>query len=106
MPGLSRVGVLLDAGDIYASLMMREIERVARTMGVRLQNVEARSPADFERAFEAAILDRVDALIAVEGVLTLADLTRIVDFAGQQLREIFTNLLADACGTLGSHLQF
>jgi putative ABC transport system substrate-binding protein len=81
MPGLSRVGVLLDAGDIYASLMMREIERVSRPMGVRLQNVEARSPADFERAFEAAILDRVDALIAVEGVLTLTDLTRIVDFA-------------------------
>jgi len=81
MPGLSRVGVLLDSGDVYAGLMMREIERVARAIGVQLHPVEARRPGDFERAFEAAILDRVDALIVVEGVLTVTDLTRIVDFA-------------------------
>jgi len=81
MPGLSRVGVLLDSGDVYARLMMREIERVAHAIGVQLHPVEARRPGDFERAFEAAILDRVDALIAVEGVLTVTDLTRIVDFA-------------------------
>ena len=70
MPGLSRVGVLLDSGDVYSRLMMREIERVAHAIGVQLQSVDARRPADFERAFEAAILDRVDALITVEGVLT------------------------------------
>ncbi len=81
MPGLSRVGVLLDSGDVYSRLMMREIERVAHAIGVQLQSVDARRPADFERAFEAAILDRVDALITVEGVLTVTDLTRIVDFA-------------------------
>jgi len=81
MPGLSRVGVLLDSGDIYSGLMMREIERVAHAIGVQLQSIEVRRPADFERAFEAAILDRVDALITVEGILTVTDLTRIVDFA-------------------------
>jgi len=81
MPGLSRVGVFLDSGDIYSRLMMREIERVAHAIGVQLQSVEVRRPADFERAFEAAILDRVDALITVEGILTVTDLTRIVDFA-------------------------
>jgi len=81
VPGLSRVGVLLDAGDIYARMAMKEIERAARAIGVQLHSVEARRPADFERAFEAAVLDRVDALIAVEGILTLTDLTRIVDFA-------------------------
>ena len=81
MPGLSRVGVLWDSGDMYAVLMMREIERVASVIGVQLHSVDARRPGDFERAFEAAIMDRVDALIAVEGILTVMDLTRIVDFA-------------------------
>ena len=81
IPGLSRVGVLLDSGDVYSQLMMKEIERVAREIGVQLHSVDARRPADFDRAFEAAILDRVDALITVEGVLTATDLSRIVEFA-------------------------
>lgn len=79
-PGLSRVGVLLDSGDVYSRLMMKEIERVAHEIGVQLHSVEARRPADFDRAFEAAILDRVDALITIEGVLTATELSRIVDF--------------------------
>jgi ABC-type uncharacterized transport system substrate-binding protein len=81
IPGLSRVGVLLDSGDVYSRLMMKEIERVAHEIGVQLYSVDTRRPADFDRAFEAAILDRVDALITVEGVLTATDLSRIVDFA-------------------------
>jgi putative tryptophan/tyrosine transport system substrate-binding protein len=81
IPGLSRVGVLLDSGDVYSLLMMKEIERVAHEIGVQLSSVDVRRPADFDRAFEAAILDRVDALITVEGVLTATDLRRIVDFA-------------------------
>lgn len=81
MPGLSRVGVLLDAGDVYARLKMLEIEKVARALGVQLQSVETRRPEDFERAFEAALLARVDALITMEGILTAADLPRIVEFA-------------------------
>jgi putative ABC transport system substrate-binding protein len=81
MPGVSRVAVLRDSGDAYSGLMMKEIQKVARTIGVQLHGVDAWRPADFERAFEAAILDRVDALIAVEGILTLADLPRIVQFA-------------------------
>lgn len=81
MPGLSRVGVFLDTGDVYAQLVIREIERVAPAIGVRLHHVGAHRPEGFERAFEAVVLDRVEALIVVEGILTLADLTRIVDFA-------------------------
>jgi putative ABC transport system substrate-binding protein len=81
LPGLSRVGVFMDSGDVYAHLAMREIERVARATGVQLHNVGARRPAGLEQAFEAAVLDRVDALVVVEGILTAADLSRIVDFA-------------------------
>jgi putative ABC transport system substrate-binding protein len=81
MPSVSRVGVLLDSGDVYAQLMVREADRVAHAAGVRLHSVETRRPEEFERAFEAALLDRVDALIAIEGVQTQLYLGRIVDFA-------------------------
>jgi ABC-type uncharacterized transport system substrate-binding protein len=81
IPGLSRVEVFLDAGDVYARLMMRDLEKVAPAMAIRLQSVSTMRPADFERAFEAAVLERVDAVIALEGVLTTAALARIVDFA-------------------------
>jgi putative ABC transport system substrate-binding protein len=81
LPGLSRVGVFLDSGDVYAQLVMREIETVAHATGVQLHNVGARRPAGLDQAFEAAVLDRVDALFVVEGILTVADLPRIVDFA-------------------------
>jgi ABC-type uncharacterized transport system substrate-binding protein len=82
LPGLSRVAVFLDSGDVYAHMAMREIEKAARALGVQLHAVGARRPDGLDRAFEAAVLDhRVDALIVVEGILTVADLTRIVDSA-------------------------
>ena len=81
VPGVSRVSVLLDSGDAYALLMMRQIEKVAQSIGVHLHSVKTQRPEEFERAFEAALLDRVDALMTVEGVQTLMARTRIVNFA-------------------------
>lgn len=82
LPGLARVGVVMDSGDVYAHMVMREIEKTAHAIGVQLYNVGARGPGGLERAFEQAVLDhRVDALFVVEGPVTVADLGRIVDFA-------------------------
>jgi len=81
VPGVSRVSVLLDSGDAYALLMMRQIEKVAQSIGVHLHSVKTQRPEEFERAFEAALLDRVDALMTVEGGQTLMARTRIVNFA-------------------------
>jgi putative tryptophan/tyrosine transport system substrate-binding protein len=81
VPGVSRVSVLLDSGDAYALLMMREIEKVAQSIGVHLHSVKTQRPEEFERAFEAALLDRVDALMTVEGGQTLMARTQIVNFA-------------------------
>ena len=81
VPGVSRVSVLLDSGDAYALLMMREIEKVAQSIGVHLHSVKTQRPEEFERAFEAALLDRVDAFMTVEGGQTLMARTRIVNFA-------------------------
>ena len=80
-PGLSRIAVLWNPVSHYAPLLMRETERVARASGMHVQSFEVQRPEDFERAFEAIVLARVDGLITVEDYLTLTERARIVAFA-------------------------
>src|SRR6266487_3333707 len=54
VPGVSRVAVLWHPGAIAERTekdMLKGAEVAARTLGVRLQFVEARGPEDFDRAF-------------------------------------------------------
>ena len=83
VPGISRVGVLLDPGDVYAWATMKELEPSARAMGVGIHRIEAHMhrPEGFEQKFEAALVDRVDALIAVDGPVTAIATPQIVQFA-------------------------
>jgi putative ABC transport system substrate-binding protein len=81
VPGVSRVAVLWNPQDLYPHLVKREIEKVASAMGVRLESFPVRGAWELERAFEAAALGRVDALITVEDYVTVTHRTRIVDFA-------------------------
>ena len=80
-PPSSRVGVISNSADILSPLIVRETEKVARMLGVQLKHLDVQRPEAFEPAFEAALMDQVDALIAVEDSLTFADRTKIVGFA-------------------------
>ncbi|MDO8477347.1 MAG: ABC transporter substrate binding protein [Candidatus Rokubacteria bacterium] len=54
VPGVSRVAVLWQpgaAGERTVKDMLKEADVAARALGVRPQFVEARGPADFDRAF-------------------------------------------------------
>ena len=54
VPGVSRVAVLWHPGgqgERTEKDMLKEAEVAARALGMRLQFVEARGPADFDRAF-------------------------------------------------------
>lgn len=81
VPRCSRVAVFLDPGDVYARLMMKEIATVAGATGVQVQGVEVARPEELDRAFEATLMDRADALIVLEGTLMAAEAVRIVSFA-------------------------
>lgn len=81
MPGSSRIGILWNPVNHYSPLLVRDTERVAFAMGLRLQRFEVQSPEDLERTFEAILLEQVDALITVEDYLTFAHRAPIVDFA-------------------------
>jgi putative ABC transport system substrate-binding protein len=84
VPGSSRIGILWNPADIQPPLIVRQTERVARVMGVQLKSLEVQGREGletFDRAFEAALMGQVDALIAVEDTLTFTYRARIVEFA-------------------------
>jgi putative ABC transport system substrate-binding protein len=82
VPAAARVGILWNSGDILAPAIVRDTERAARAMGIRLASLELPRRRDaFDQMFETAMLDQVDALIAVEDYLTLRDRRQIVEFA-------------------------
>jgi putative ABC transport system substrate-binding protein len=83
LPGLSRVAVLWNAANPYASLVVREMEIAATTLGVQLQSLVVRGPDDFAGALAAAATGRAGALTAVEDPLTITKRTQIVDFAAK-----------------------
>ena len=83
VPGLLRVGVLWNSYSLYPRLVMRETEMAAPTLGIQLESLELRVPEDLDKAFEAALLRQVGALMTVEDSLTVTHRARIVDFAAQ-----------------------
>ena len=83
LPGLSRVAVLWNAANPYASLVARETEATATTLGIQLQSLVVRGPDDFEGALAAATTGRAGALTVVEDPLTITKRKQIVDFAAR-----------------------
>ena len=72
VPGVSRVAVLWQpdaAGERTVKDTLKEAEVAARALGVRLQFVEARAPADIDRAFSDMTTARADALTVLAGAM-------------------------------------
>jgi putative ABC transport system substrate-binding protein len=64
VPAAARIAVLINPNSQNAPLQMRSAEVAATRLGIKLHPVlEVRSPADLEKAFEAAVRARADAAI-------------------------------------------
>src|SRR5919108_1041644 len=59
------------------------MQAAAPALGVQLQSLEARSDNDFDGAFEAALRERVQALITLPSPVFITHQKRIVDFANK-----------------------
>jgi len=62
VPSLSRVTVLRNADNPADIQLARDRQSAAQALRLTLQEIDVRTPADFERAFAAAIKDRSDAV--------------------------------------------
>jgi len=84
--GVSRVAVLWEPGAYGERTdkdMLKEAEGAARALGVRLQFVEARGPADFDRAFSDMTRARAGALTVLQSPTFINERRRLVDLAAK-----------------------
>ena len=86
VPGVGRVAALWQPGFVGERTekdMLKEVEVAARALGVRLQFVEARGPADFDRAFADMTRARADALTVLGSAMFANERRRVVDLAAK-----------------------
>ena len=81
VPNLSRVAVLWDPGLLGAETTLRRAEAAAPALGLQLQLVATRSPAELDGAFAAMTRERAGAVFFVGSPLLLANFTRIAELA-------------------------
>ena len=95
VPGVSRVAVLWFPGALGERTdkdMLKEAEAAERALGVRLQIVEARDPADFDRAFSDMTRARAGALTMLPANMFLREHRRLVDLAAKnRLPAVYTS---------------
>jgi putative ABC transport system substrate-binding protein len=86
VPGVSRVAVLWHPGNLGERTerdMLKGAEVAGRALGVRLQVVEARGPADFDRAFSDMTRGRAGALTVLPSAMFNTERRRLVDLAAK-----------------------
>jgi putative ABC transport system substrate-binding protein len=81
VPRASRVAVLSNPADASFALQVRQVEATARSLGIRLQHVDARGPEEFASAFAAMERERADALLVTGTSTFLAHRTRLAELA-------------------------
>jgi putative ABC transport system substrate-binding protein len=82
-PSISRVAVIWNAANPYSARVFGETKEAAQRLGLEVQSIDVRVPADFDYALEAATEQRANALVAVEEPLTITYRKKIVDFAAK-----------------------
>jgi putative ABC transport system substrate-binding protein len=86
VPGVSRVAVLWHPGGLGERTekdMLKGAAVAARALGVRLQVVEARGPADIDRAFSDMTRARVGALTVLSTSMFSSERRRLLDLAAK-----------------------
>jgi putative ABC transport system substrate-binding protein len=86
VPGVSRVAVLWQPGGLGERTekdMLRGADVAARALGVRPQFVEARGPADIDRAFSDMTRERAGALTVLTSNMLINERRRLVDLAAK-----------------------
>jgi putative ABC transport system substrate-binding protein len=81
VPGLSRVAVLWNSTNPYPVIVFKETQNAARTLGIELQSLEVKGPADFASVFELARQKRPDGFFTIDDPLVLSERDQILDFA-------------------------
>src|SRR5262249_44308524 len=81
VPQMTSVAVLIDPGQPDIHELLREMKGAAQALGVQPRVLEARDPDEFERAFDAATVEGVGALLILPGLLFSMHLRQLATLA-------------------------
>ena len=80
-PNLRRVAMLWNADDLAMTLRYRASEAGAKALGIGVQALGVREPADFDQAFQAMTREPPDAILMVSDPLTNLNRVKVFEFA-------------------------
>ena len=83
VPKARRIAVLWDSTGLRRTSGLSELQAAAPSLGLTLQVLEVRGPADFDAAFGAARRGRADALVVLSGSLLFVHSQALVDLAAR-----------------------
>jgi putative ABC transport system substrate-binding protein len=86
VPGVTRVAVLwhpVGGGGRISKYQLKEADAAALALGVRVQFVEAKGPADIDKAFADMTTARAGALCVLTGPMFFGERKRLVDLAAK-----------------------
>jgi putative ABC transport system substrate-binding protein len=81
LPAISTVGTFWHPENAYSALAIKEVERAAGALGLRVQPVVLRGPSDVDGAFETLKRERVDAVSVQSYMAVLRNRAAIIEFA-------------------------
>jgi putative ABC transport system substrate-binding protein len=82
LPNLSRLAVFGSSSEVGQAREMKEIERAAAALGVKLQPIDVLTIKDIEPAFRAAVKGRADAVLEnISGSIRSAQLKELAELA-------------------------
>jgi putative ABC transport system substrate-binding protein len=81
VPRASRVALLENPADASFAVEAKAVGTAARTLGIRLQHVEARGPEQMESAFSAMTREQAGALLVSSSSTFLAHRTKLAELA-------------------------
>ncbi len=81
VPRISRIAVLWNPDSLGGVLGFKDMQRIARGLGVSLHSAEVHKADDFDKAFAEMTRERAEAFIVLTDPATFRERARIVEFA-------------------------
>jgi len=82
-PGITTVGALLNPASITAAAQRKDIEEAARTIGLKVEFLEAKNEAELEAAFKSIVTNDIPALLVPADAFFAAARDKLAELAAQ-----------------------
>src|SRR6185436_11159522 len=82
-PGMTTAGALLNPASLTAAAQRKDIEEAARTIGLKVEFLEAKNESELETAFKAIVANGIPALLVPADAFFAAARDKLAELAAQ-----------------------